>query len=280
MVDRVTTPGSAGAPAPAGSTPVEAVVAGGRGGWWLAGRDVGGWLPLLVVLVVQAVASVRLVAADTAFQDEADVFVGRASGVGSLAARAAVPPFASYFSGAPVIYPPLGALADSGGRAGRGAAAVAGVHAGRDRAAVGGRGRLSGRRAAFFSAALFAVLGPTLHLGAFATYDALSVFSGRGGGLVRTSAREQRGSGPDGCRRGAAGAGQRHRVLHSPVRPGGRDRGAAHRAATGRRVAARRGAALVMVLAALLIAGTAARREQLPSGVSRPPWRGPPARTR
>jgi Dolichyl-phosphate-mannose-protein mannosyltransferase len=36
--------------------------------------------------------------------------------------------------------------------------------------------RLFGRRAAFFAAALFAVLGPTLHLGAFATYDAMAVF--------------------------------------------------------------------------------------------------------
>ena len=36
--------------------------------------------------------------------------------------------------------------------------------------------RRYGRRAAFFSAALFAVLGPTLHLGAFATYKALSLF--------------------------------------------------------------------------------------------------------
>ncbi len=35
--------------------------------------------------------------------------------------------------------------------------------------------RLFGRRAAFFAAALFAVSGPTLHLGAFATYDALAV---------------------------------------------------------------------------------------------------------
>jgi hypothetical protein len=39
----------------------------------------------------------------------------------------------------------------------------------------GTAGRLFGRRAAFFAAALFAVLGPTLHLGSFATYDALSV---------------------------------------------------------------------------------------------------------
>src|SRR5258705_12037474 len=36
-------------------------------------------------------------------------------------------------------------------------------------------GRLYGRRAAFFAAALFAVSGPALHLGSFATYDALAV---------------------------------------------------------------------------------------------------------
>ena len=35
--------------------------------------------------------------------------------------------------------------------------------------------RLFGRRAAAFAAAIFAVTGPTLHLGAFATYDALSL---------------------------------------------------------------------------------------------------------
>ena len=36
--------------------------------------------------------------------------------------------------------------------------------------------RLFGRRAAFFAAALFAVLGPSLQLGAFATYDAMALF--------------------------------------------------------------------------------------------------------
>ena len=35
--------------------------------------------------------------------------------------------------------------------------------------------RIDGPRTAFFAAALFAVLGPTLHVGSFATYDALSV---------------------------------------------------------------------------------------------------------
>ena len=45
--------------------------------------------------------------------------VGRPPGMGALAARHPVPPFPAYFSGAPVIYPPLAALADSvGGLAG------------------------------------------------------------------------------------------------------------------------------------------------------------------
>ena len=37
-------------------------------------------------------------------------------------------------------------------------------------------GRLAGRWAAFFAAGLFAVVGPTLHLGSFATYDAMALF--------------------------------------------------------------------------------------------------------
>ena len=36
--------------------------------------------------------------------------------------------------------------------------------------------RLCGRQAAFFAAILFAIAGPTLHLGSFATFDAMSLF--------------------------------------------------------------------------------------------------------
>ena len=72
----------------------------------------------------------------------------------------------------------------------------------------GTAGRLFGRRAAFFAAALFAVLGPTLHLGAFATYDALSVLLVaaaawcvvRAGGAAGRDRLDDRG-------RGRAGAG-------------------------------------------------------------------------
>jgi Dolichyl-phosphate-mannose-protein mannosyltransferase len=134
------------------------------------------WWPLLVVLAVQAALSLRLVWADTAFQDEATyLWAGHLEWAHWLHG-AVIPPFASYFSGAPVIYPPLGAVADSvGGLAGARVLSLV-FMLGATVLLWGTAGRLFGRRAAFFATALFAVLGPTLHLGSFATYDALSVF--------------------------------------------------------------------------------------------------------
>jgi hypothetical protein len=87
-----------------------------------------------------------------------------------------LPQFPAYFSGAPILYPPLGALADSIG--GLTAARILSLvfMLGATVALWATASRLFGRRAAFFAAALFAVSGPTLHLGAFATYDAMSVF--------------------------------------------------------------------------------------------------------
>src|SRR6202041_3351523 len=82
----------------------------------------------------------------------------------------------AFFSGAPVLSPPIGALADSlGGLTGARILSLV-FMLGATVALWGTTGRLFGRRAAFFAAALFAVLGTTLHLGAFATYDAMSVF--------------------------------------------------------------------------------------------------------
>ncbi len=131
--------------------------------------------PLLAVLVVQTVLSARLMRADTAFEDEASyLWAGHLEWAHWLHGTP-IPPFASYFSGAPVIYPPIGALADS----------IGGLTAARILSLAFMLGattllwsvtrQLFGRQAAFFAAALFAVLGPTLHLGAFATYDAMSV---------------------------------------------------------------------------------------------------------
>jgi hypothetical protein len=131
---------------------------------------------LAVVLAVQLILSLRLVRADTAFEDEATyLWAGHLEWAHWLHGEA-IPPFSSYFSGAPVIYPPLGALADSIG--GLTAARILSLifMLGATALLWGACSRLFGQRAAFFAAALFAVLAPTLHLGAFATYDALSVF--------------------------------------------------------------------------------------------------------
>jgi len=166
----------AAAPAARTAAGTQERVAGVRAaGWRGPGLAVPGWWPLLPVLAIQALLSLRLVRADTAFQDEAAyLWAGHLQWAHWLHGTP-IPPFAAYFSGAPVFYPPAGALADAaGGLAGArilslcfmlGATALLWATA----------SRLYGRRAAFFAAALFAVLGPTLHLGAFATYDALSV---------------------------------------------------------------------------------------------------------
>ena len=134
-----------------------------------------GW-PLLPVLIVQTLLSLRLLGADTAYQDEAlDLWAGHLQWASWLHGTA-IPPFPYYFSGAPVIYPPLGALADhAGGLAAARALSLVFMLGATTLLWSAARHRY-GRRAAFFSAALFAVLGPTLHLGAFATYDALSLF--------------------------------------------------------------------------------------------------------
>jgi Dolichyl-phosphate-mannose-protein mannosyltransferase len=139
-------------------------------------RHAPGWWPLIAVLIVQAVLSIRLVRADTAFEDEATYLWAGHLEWSHLLHGTPLPQFPAYFSGAPVIYPPIGALADS----------VAGLTGARILSLVfmlgattllwGTVSKLYGRRAAFFAAALFAVAGPTLHLGAFATFDAMSVF--------------------------------------------------------------------------------------------------------
>jgi Dolichyl-phosphate-mannose-protein mannosyltransferase len=134
----------------------------------------GGW-PLGVVLLVQAVLSLRLVWSNTAFTDEAlYLWAGRLEWA-HLFHGTPIPPFATYFSGAPVVYPPIGAIAASvDGLAGARILSLVFMLA-----ATGllwGTGtRLFGGVAGFFAAGVWAVIGPTQFLGAFATYDAMSL---------------------------------------------------------------------------------------------------------
>lgn len=131
---------------------------------------------VFLILAVQTVLSLRFIKADTAFQDEALYLWAGHREIAHLLHGLPVPPFPTYFSGSPIIYPLVGALADS----------IGGLSAARILSLLfmlGATGLLwnstrllYGELAAFFAAALFAVGGPTLHLGSFATYDAMSVF--------------------------------------------------------------------------------------------------------
>jgi 4-amino-4-deoxy-L-arabinose transferase-like glycosyltransferase len=167
-----TRPAEAYVPATA---PADKVPASHRSAWTVRARVPGNW-PLLAILAVQTILSLRLIGADTAFQDEALYLWAGHLEWARVLHGSPIPQFPSYFSGAPVIYPPIAALADSVG----GLAAARGLSLVFMLAATtllwDTTDRLFGRRAAFFAAALFAVLGPTLHLGAFATYDAMALF--------------------------------------------------------------------------------------------------------
>src|SRR5215469_7547623 len=153
-----------------------APAAGSRPDRRVLGRHAPSWWPLVAVLVVQAALSLRLVGADTAFEDEATyLWAGHLEWANWLHGTA-IPPFSAYFSGAPVIYPPIGALADSLGGLTAARLLSLAFMLGATALLWGTARRLYGPRAAFFAAALFAVCGPTLHLGSFATYDAMAAF--------------------------------------------------------------------------------------------------------
>jgi hypothetical protein len=133
-----------------------------------------GW-PLLAVLVVQAALSLRLVRSNTAFQDEAlYLYTGHLEWSHWLYGAPA-PAFQGYFSGAPVVYPPVGALADTyGGLASARLLSLFFMLAATS-LLYGTTRRMFDQRAALFAAAAFAGLGATQFLGALATFDAMAI---------------------------------------------------------------------------------------------------------
>jgi hypothetical protein len=132
--------------------------------------------PVLVVLAVQLALSLRLVWSNTAFQDEALYLRAGHLEWAHWLHGTGIPDFPSYFSGAPVIYPPLGALADSVG--GLAAARILSLcfMLGVTALLWATTNRLYGQRAALLAAGLFATLAGTQFLGAFATFDAMALF--------------------------------------------------------------------------------------------------------
>src|ERR1700761_9339792 len=157
--------------------PQPVLPAGGPGPAARGGRLLGhlSGLFLIGVLTVQAVWSLELVWSNTAFVDEATYLSAGHAIIAHWLHGTPLAGYSSYFSGAPVLYPPVGALADSlGGLAGARILSLV-FMLGATALLWSMTGKLFGGRAAGCAAAMFAVLGPTLRLGAFATFDAMAL---------------------------------------------------------------------------------------------------------
>ena len=132
-------------------------------------------VPLGVVLFVQAWNSVRLIQSNTAFLDEATYLGAGHRLIQTWLHGGANLHYPNYFSGAPVIYPVLGSLADSlGGLAAARALSLAFMLLATILVYASAR-RLYGTAAGWLSAAVFSTVEATQFLGALATYDAMAL---------------------------------------------------------------------------------------------------------
>jgi hypothetical protein len=130
---------------------------------------------LLAILLMQAALSLRL--QNSAFEDEAlYLYVGHLEIAHWLHGASLQGDYPSYFSGAPVLYPVLGAMADNlGGLAAARAASLVEMLA-TTALLYGLSRRLFNERVGLCAAIVFAVATPTIFLGHFATYDASALF--------------------------------------------------------------------------------------------------------
>jgi hypothetical protein len=137
---------------------------------WLGTR-----MPLFAVLALQVCLALRL--QNTAFEDEAlYLYAGHREIALWLHHASTYDNYDTYFSGAPFLYPVLGAMAD----------ALFGLEGARTLNTLFMLGatclvwsttrRLYGRAAAGCAAGLFAAAAPTLFLSRLATYDAMALF--------------------------------------------------------------------------------------------------------
>jgi Dolichyl-phosphate-mannose-protein mannosyltransferase len=132
------------------------------------------WLPVLAVLVAQAVYTIRLVPMGFASTDEARYITAGHQLIHELFHGGGSPFYETYFSGAPDIYPPLAAVADRlGGITEVRLMSMVFMLTATVLLYLTAR-RLFGYWPAVLSAALFAGLGTTQVVGRNATYDAMA----------------------------------------------------------------------------------------------------------
>jgi hypothetical protein len=152
--------------APAEDAPAEDAPAG-----WRVAR----WVPLALILAAQAVLSARLFHLGIASDDEARYIYSGHELISELWHGGGSPYYETYMSGAPVIYPILAAMVDHVG----GLVAVRLMSTVFQLIATGvlfaSAKHLTGHWPGVAAAGLFAGLGLTQDLGAYATYDAMSL---------------------------------------------------------------------------------------------------------
>jgi hypothetical protein len=138
-------------------------------------RIVAAW-PLWSVLVAQAVLTQRWIWSTAPFTDEALYLQAGHAEWAHWLQHAPLPDYASWFSGAPVLYPPLAAAVDSAGglAAARGLSLIFMLATTATVYLIGCR--IFGRMAGALGALVFAVCGLVVHYGAFATFGPPALF--------------------------------------------------------------------------------------------------------
>ncbi len=133
---------------------------------------------LIIILAVQAGLSLLLAMTNTAFGDEALYMWAGHVELTQWFHHVAIPAttYDDYFSGAPQLYPPLAAIADS--MSGLLGARILSLFfmLGTTILLYSTANRLSGRKAALFSCALWLACEPNLRMGGYATYDPMAIF--------------------------------------------------------------------------------------------------------
>lgn len=133
------------------------------------------WLPLLAVLLIQGALSFRLTDDNTAFVDEGTYIYSGHMEIAHLVHGSPVADYANFFSGSPLIYPVVVAVADLiGGLLGTRLLSMVFMLSATLALHLATR-RMYGSAAAFFAAALFAALGPTQLLSGYSTFDSMAL---------------------------------------------------------------------------------------------------------
>jgi putative flippase GtrA len=132
--------------------------------------------PLFAILAVQALFALRLIWVNSAYTDEALYIYSGSQELNHWVHGTVVQDYQNYFSGSPAVYPPLAAIANSVGGLVAARLLSLGFMLGTTSLLYATTNRLFGRRAAALGAALFAAIGTTQFLSAFATYDPMALF--------------------------------------------------------------------------------------------------------